>query len=298
MVMGDISIDQFRVLVAVVEQGSFSAAARSLDRAQSAVTYAIQKLEEQVGLVLFDRAGYRPELTDAGRALLPGAHRILEEIAAFRALAEGMSGGLEAQLSIVVEAMFPMSRLVEALHDLQLRFPSVETRIQIESLSAARDVVLDGRADIGLVLHADSASDSLQAAPAAEIELVVVAAPGHPLAQIEGPLSLDQLREHLQLVFSDRSTRGRMPDLGVISARTWRLADLGAKHSMLLAGLGWGSMPMHIVRDDLANGRLVRLTPAIWDGHAGMPTLPVVAVHRRDKGLGVAGRWLFERLSR
>ncbi len=295
--MTDVSIDQLRVFLTVVETGSFSAAARRLARAQSAITYAIQKLEDQAGLSLFDRSAYRPQLNEAGRALLPCVQNILGGVDSFHAVAAGLTSGLEAELSIVVEAMFPMSRLVEALHELQKRYPSVQTRLQVESLGAARDAVLDGRADIGLIIPSEGSTDALVLKPVAEIELVVVAAPQHPLATLAGPLSLDDVKEHLQLVFSDRSTRGRWPDRGVLATRTWRLADLGAKHSMLLAGLGWGSMPVHIVADDLANGRLVQLRPAIWDGFSRLPRLPVVATRRRDRVLGIGGRWLFERLA-
>lgn len=297
MGMTDFSIDQLRVFLTVVETGSFSAAARRLDRAQSAITYAIQKLEEQAGLDLFDRSAYRPQLNEAGRALLPCVQNILSGVDSFRSVAAGLKSGLEAELSIVVEAMFPMSRLVAALHELQKLYPSVQTRLQVESLGAARDAVLDGRADIGLIIPSEGSIDALFLKPVAEIELVVVAAPQHALAQRSGSLALEDLQEHLQLVFSDRSTRGRWPDRGVIGLRTWRLADLGAKHSMLLAGLGWGSMPLHIVADDLANGRLVRLHPAIWDGFSRLPRLPVVATRRRDRVLGIGGSWLFDRLA-
>ncbi|WP_374572942.1 LysR family transcriptional regulator [Phenylobacterium sp.] len=295
--MDDLSLDQLRVFVAVAEEGSFSAAARAQGRAQSAVTYAIQRLEAQAGVALFDRTAYRPVLTEAGRALLPRACQILEAVGAFRAQAQGMTAGLEAQLSLVVEAMFPMSRLVAALSDLQARFPSVQTRVQVESLGATRDAVLDGRADIGLILSTDADVAGLRLAPVTQIELVAVAAPTHPLAAERQPLAPEVLREHLQLVLSDRSVRGDDPDRGVIGRRTWRLGDLGAKHAMLLAGLGWGSLPAHMIEDDLASGRLVRLAPAMWDGSTRLPRVPVVVAHAADRTLGTAGRWLFERLS-
>jgi DNA-binding transcriptional LysR family regulator len=193
--------------------------------------------------------------------------------------------------------MFPMSRLVALLREMQTQFPSVQTRVQVESLGATRDAVLDERADIGLIIASDAEADLLRVAPVTEIELVAVASPDHPLASLPGALEITDLRDHLQLVLSDRSTRDRGPDRGVVALRTWRLGDLGAKHAMLLAGLGWGSMPLHMVQDDLDARRLVRLVPARWDGAAGLPKLPVVAAHRRDRSLGVAGRWFFERLT-
>src|SRR3954471_1301983 len=111
MIMETPTLAQLEVFLAVVEAGSFSAAARALGRAQSAVTYSIQRLEEEAGVELFDRSAYRPTLTEAGQALAPRAQRIVEDVAAFRSQAKGMAGGLEPEISLVVEAMFPMCLL-------------------------------------------------------------------------------------------------------------------------------------------------------------------------------------------
>src|SRR5690349_6356906 len=115
MIGDGLTLDQLQVFLTVAETGSFSAAARALNRAQSAITYAVQKLEAQTGAVLFDRADYRPTLTDAGRALLPRARRIADEVGQFKLQARGVAGGLEAELPIVVDSMFPMDCFIEAL---------------------------------------------------------------------------------------------------------------------------------------------------------------------------------------
>lgn len=234
--MDALSLDQFRVFAAVVDAGSFSAAARKLNRAQSAVTYTVQKLEEQVGAELFDRSGYRPALSEAGRALLPRVRRILEEVAGFALHAHGIAGGLEPELSLVVESMFPMGRLTDALTDFQAQFPSVQTRLYVETLGAAVQAVLDGAVDLGVVTVFASELPELQRRPAGDFELTPVAAPGHPLALSAGVLDEDALRDHIQLVLTDRSALTAGRDYGVAALRTWRIADLGAKHAMLLAG--------------------------------------------------------------
>jgi DNA-binding transcriptional LysR family regulator len=297
MIMDAPSLSQLEVFLAVVEAGSFSAAARALGRAQSAVTYSIQKLEEDAGVELFDRSAYRPTLSEAGQVLLPRAQRIVEDVAAFRSQAKGMADGLEPEISLVVEAMFPMCLLLRALTDFQAKFPTVETRVRVETMGAAVEALLDGHADIGLVVNFADRMEELVGSQVTEVELVAVASPTHPLAGMNGPLDDDALSEHLQLVLTDRSdlTRGR--DKGVVGLRTWRLADLGAKHAMLLAGLGWGSMPRHMVAEDLATGRLVDLRALRWDGRNRMPRLPVMAVRRKAATLGPAGAWLLARLS-
>lgn len=295
--MDGLSLDQLLVFATVVEQGSFSAAARKLNRAQSAITYAIQKLEEQTGSDLFDRSAYRPTLSDAGRALLPRAQRILEEVGEFRAQARGIAGGLEPELAMVIDAMYPMPRLVCAMADFQTRFPSVQTRIFVESLGATSQNLLGGQSDIGVLAAFASDTEELVRIPAGEVDLIAVAAPHHPLAQAPQPIPPDLLREQVQLVLTDRSSLTSGRDHGVIATRTWRIADLGAKHAMLRAGLGWGSMPRHMVEDDLAAGRLVLLYPGQWDGSERMPRLDMVAAHRKDHILGPAGRWMLERLA-
>lgn len=289
-----ITLDQMAVFAAVADEGSFSAAARRLGRAQSAITYAVQRLEDQIGVPLFDREAYRPALTPAGKGLLPRARRILQEVADFRLQARGMADGLEAEVAIAVDAMFPMADLWEVLRDFQVHFPTVQTRIAVETLGGTVQALLDGSADIAVANYLAAQFPELRNTPLAEIELIPVAAPSHPLALLEGPLTADQLRDHVQLVLTDRSplTEGR--DHGVVAARTWRLGDLGAKHAMLLAGLGWGSMPGHMVADDLAEGRLAPLHMA---DASGWHRLPIVAAVKAERPLGPAGRWMAERLT-
>ncbi len=294
--MNAVTIDQLRVFRQVAEAGSFSAAARAMHRAQSAITYAVQRLEEQVGAPLFDRSGYRPVLSDAGRALLPRATRILEELAAFGSQARAIAGGLEPEVSLVVDALFPTGVLVRVLGDFQRRFPPVLLRVYVESLGAAAQAVLDGTADLGVALEFAAAVPELESVPMGEIELVPVAAPSHPLAKLKGRIPMDVLRDQVQLVLTDRSSLTRGKDYTVFSVRTWRLADLGARHEMLRAGLGWGSMPLHMVERDLKSGRLVRLDIRTPDGRKSVPRPAVVLARRKGKVLGPAGEWLAQRL--
>ena len=294
--MKAVTIDQLRVFRQVAEAGSFSAAARAMHRAQSAVTYAVQKLEEQVGTSLFDRSGYRPTLSEAGRALLPRAVRILEELSAFGAQASAIAGGLEPEVSLVVDAMYPTEDLVCVLRDFRAEFPAVALRISVESLGATAQAVLDGAADLAIALDFATAYADLETTPIGEVELVPVAAPGHPLAKVKGRIQPERLRDELQLVLTDRSPLTRGKEYSVFSTKTWRLADLGARHEMLLAGLGWGSMPCHMVDDDIAAGRLVSLDIRRPDGATRLPRPGIVLARRKDKVLGPAGAWLARHL--
>jgi DNA-binding transcriptional LysR family regulator len=291
-----LTLDQIQVFLAVAEQGSFSAASRSLGRAQSAITYAVQRLEEQIGTALFDRSGYRAVLTEAGTALLPRAARIAQEVSAFRAQAHGLTEGLEPELTLVVDAMFPTPVLVAVLTDFRERYPSVPTRIYVESLGAATDLVVDGTCTIGLLLSIAAGDSSLRLRPLSRVRMMAVVAPQHPLAKVPGLIATDDLQQHVQLVLTDRSGRTGSTDHGVLSSRTWRLGDLGAKHALLLGGLGWGGMPMHMVAGDIAAGRLRIILPEQWAGNDGGVPLQIALAHRADRTAGPAGRWLVGRL--
>ena len=289
-VMDGLTLDQVQVFLTVVEQGSFSGAARSLGRAQSAVTHAIQRLEAQLGVDLFDRDSYRPSLTEAGRTLLPRARRLVDEAASLRAQARSVAGGLEGELTLAVEALFPMLPIVEALHEFSGRYPSVTPRLYVEALGAATQLVLNGTCVLGLLPDFFSESDNLVRRPLLSVELVPVVAPDHALARFGGAITPELLRDHVQLVLTDRSGLTGNRDYGVLGSRTWRLGDLGAKHAMLRAGLGWGNMPRHIVEDDLASGklRLIRLGPTA--------KLPMSVIWRSLHPPGPAAAWLVSRL--
>ncbi len=258
------------------------------------MTYGIQKLEAQIGLPLFDRTAYRPALTEAGRTLLLRARRIAEETNAFRDAARSLASGLEAELTIVLDSMFPMPLVVEMLRAFTTKFPTVPPRIYVQPLGAAAELVLDGTCVIGLLplIFCDIAL--LKRFPLLTINLIPVAAPHHPLAKLDGPIETHVLHEHVQLVLTDRSAQTAGRDYGVLSGRTWRLADLGAKQSMLLAGLGWGNMPAHLVADDIAQGRLKIIRPREFDARTAQ--LVMCGTYLADHRLGPAGQWLIKHM--
>jgi DNA-binding transcriptional LysR family regulator len=123
---------------------------------------------------------------------------------------------------------------------------------------------------------------------------VFVASPTHPLASLKGPIPARVVAQHRQLVLTDRSELSQGKEFGVLSPNTWRLADLGAKHAFLRAGLGWGGMPVGVVETDLANRSLVKIR--IEDVPEGTLVMPMSAGFRTDTPPGPAGRWLIERL--
>jgi DNA-binding transcriptional LysR family regulator len=288
------SMDQLRTFIAAAEEGSFSAAGRKLRRAQSVVSQTLANLEQQVGFALFDRSGRYPRLTEQGRALLDSARAAARSMDGFKAKARTLAEGLEAELSVAVDVMFPIARLTEAVRAFHHEFPGTPLRLDVEALGAVVQPLLERRCRLAVVgsypdVPAECLTDFLF-----EVPLVVVAAAGHPLAAMPAPIARSEAARHVQLILTDRSrlTEGRQ--FGVVNQQGWRLADLGAKHAFLRAGLGWGGMPRHMVEDELANGALVELaleaSPVL-----GM-AFSMYACWRKDAPPGPAGRRFIELL--
>lgn len=288
-----VSLDHLRTFVAAVDGGSFSAAGRTLGRAQSVVSQSIANLEGQLGVTLFERRGRYPVLTPQGSGLLDDARRIVVEADRLKAKARSLSEGLEAELAIVIDVMFPQPRLTEALVDFKKRFPSTPLRLHVEALGAVAQLVLDGGCSLGVTGTLPFPPPGLATERLASEEMVTVVAPGSGLARVDGPVALATVRSETQLVLTDRSPLTAGTDYGVQAASVWRLADLGAKHAFLLAGLGWGHMPLWLVADDIARGRLVRLE---LEGPA-TGIMPFQAIYKSDVLPVPAGRWLMERLA-
>ena len=284
-----ISLDQLRTFVTAVEEGSFSAAARKLRRVQSVVSHTVSNLEEQIGVALFDRSDRYPRLTPQGQALLADARTIIAGVDGFKARAKGMAAGLEAELSVVVDVMFPIDFIANAAQQFRLTYPNTPLRLYVEALGAAFAPVLDGRCGLGVVGPLPINPSSLAREPLGNIKLVMVVAHNHPLASFEGMIPRQELAKHVQLVLTDRSDLSAGRELGVFSPLTWRLADLFAKHAFLVQGLGWGGMPAHTVEEDVAHGRLKVLS--IEDVPADGLPLPMSVVYPSASPPGPAGRW-------
>src|SRR6476660_1021819 len=222
------TLDQLQVFLTVVDVGSFAGAARKLGRATSVISYSIANLEAQLGVLLFDRESTRkPQLTEAGRAVLSEARTITNGINELRAKVRGLLQGLESEIHLVLDVMLPAARVVDALRAFRGEFPTVSLRLYIEALGAVRQMVLDRIATIGVCGPLDVEIAGLERVGVGSVELIPVAAPDHPLA-LAGRNAPGAGRDHIQLVLTDRSPLTQGQDHGVIGTQTWRLADLGS----------------------------------------------------------------------
>ena len=283
-----LTVDQLRTFIAAAEEGSFSAAGRKLRRAQSVVSQTLANLELQLGVKLFDRSSRYPRLTEQGRALLQDARGVADGMDSFKARARTMREGLEAELSVVIDVMYPMAALTQAVGSFRANYPNTRMRLYVEALGAAIQPVLDGRCRIGVVGTLPIIPEAVQSEPLLDVAFVTVVAPTHPLAALRGVAPKSEVIKHVQLVLTDRTSLSEGRNFGVLSPRTWRLADLGSKHAFLRAGFGWGQMPVPMVEKDIHDGTLVKIR--IEGLRPRAQFLPMHAVYRKDAPPGPAGR--------
>jgi DNA-binding transcriptional LysR family regulator len=289
-----VSTDHLRTFIAAADEGSFSAAGRKLRRAQSVVSQTLAGLEHQLGVTLFDRSRRYPQLTEEGIALLGEARMVIGGMDAFKAKARAIAEGLEPELSVAVDVMYPMASLTAAVGAFREAFPHTPLRLYVEALGAVAQPVMDGVCQLGIIGSMPSAPDALEMEKLRDVPMIVVAAPSYPLAALRRVIRLRELKQHVQLILTDRSTLTEGRSFSVFSTQTWRLADLGAKHAFLRAGFGWGIMPLAMVKADLASGALVEIRLEMFQ--PTMPLMPMSAVYRKAAPPGPAGRWFLERL--
>ena len=289
-----LSMDQLRTFIAAADEGSFSAAGRKLRRAQSVVSQTLANLEAQIDVQLFDRSARYPQLTEQGTALLAEARAVVSSMNGFKAKARTMAEGLEPELSVAVDVMYPMESLTVAVGLFRAAFPHTPLRLYVEALGAVIQPVLQGTCRLGIIGSMPVVPDAVEAEKLLDVPMVTVTGNTHPLARRKGLIRMRELEDHVQLVLTDRTSLSDGKTYGVFSPSTWRLADLGAKHAFLRAGFGWGHMPQAMVRHDLDTGALVQIQ--IENFQPRTPPIAMFAAYRKDAPPGPAGRWFLEQL--
>lgn len=285
-----LTLDQLRVLIAIAELGSFSAAARRLQRVQSAISQSVRTLEATLAIRIFDRAGKYPVLTPAGAALVEDARKLLREAEALKARARGMAEGLEPELALAVDPLFPTAVLMLALKEIEREFPRLPIRLVTAGLGVPERHLRNGAVALAIYSLETTGAEDLTATFLVDIDMIPVVAADHPLARLSGPVGRDELSQHVQLVLSDLGSTGWKR--GVVSPRTWRFADVHVRIEFLLAGFGWCNMPLHLIAPALADGRLVTLEVREQSGFR----LPLHAVHVSGQAPGPGARAMIQSL--
>jgi DNA-binding transcriptional LysR family regulator len=258
------TLEALEVLEAIDRRGSFAAAAIELDRVPSAITYTVRRLEDALDVLLFDRKGRRARFTPAGRELLERGRVLLAGAAELEQRVQRVATGWESELRIAVDSIVPLARVWPLLGrfyaECQAR-DAAHTRLRIsqEVLGGAWDALAEGRVDLVLGASGDPPpGGGYRSRLMAEVPMVFVVAPRHPLAGAPEPLPESAILPHRAVVAADSSRRLPPRTVGLLTGQdTLTVPDLRAKLAAQVAGLGCGAMPWYLAADDVAAGRLV-----------------------------------------
>lgn len=285
------NLEQLRLFIAVAEQRSFSAVARRQKRAQSAISSAIALLEEDLGVILFERSSGRPpQLTEAGRALLAEAQAVLRQCEQLDGHALSLARGNEARLRLALEESMPYQPILPTFEGLAGEFPELEVQISSSARGEVANKLVARRADIGLLFHDERIPDELERQHLGSVEMVTICSREHPLAGLK-TVEQRQLGEHRQLLINPLGQEA--PGANAISPKTWRADSFYAMAELATRGLGWAWLPLNIVQYPAYREHLHILQTA-WVP----PPLVVELVWRRDEQPGPAARWLAASLAR
>jgi DNA-binding transcriptional LysR family regulator len=251
-----IDIDSFNVLQVLVEEGSFAKASERLHKAQSAVSYQVKKLEQHLGVTLFNRDKYRAELTSEGKIILIEGQRLLEQLANIEHLASRFSQGWEPKLELVIDGSLPMEPIMTALKRMSEHNVPTKIQLNMEFLGGVQHRFERDKADLMLVKDYRS-GPYYDAKPLPSITSVLVVANSHPLA-LAKEVSLSQLQQHVELTIEDSSpSRLGRDELQFGGDKVFYLSGFIMKKNALLKGLGFGWMPDFLIGEELAAGELV-----------------------------------------
>ncbi|MTH35282.1 LysR family transcriptional regulator [Paracoccus limosus] len=286
-----VSIEQLAAFAAAAEHGSFSAAGRALGKAQSAISTQIANLEIDLGLELFDRSGRNPVLTVAGVRLLPEARLILDRRQHLIGVAAGLESHVEHRLAVAFDELYPEPAVGELFADFARDFPHVELELLFPTMEDTSRLVLDGKADLGVMWRQEQLPPELGFLTLGWVPLRLVCGRDHPLA--EGPVGWEDLKRFRQIMVSGR-TEGPEKQRLRVAAEVWWVESHWVILQMLRQGLGWALIPNHIMRESPVAPELAM--PKLSFDRGNHPVALEMVWHKQ-RPCGPAARWLRERLA-
>lgn len=248
-----ITLEQWRAFQAVVDHGGYAQAAEALSKSQSTLSYAVRKLEDLLGVKVLEVEGRKARLTQAGEVLLRRSRQLLDSALQLERVASSLGQGVEPVIHVAVEVIFPYDELLCLLATFSERFP--ETRVELAEvvLSGGHDLMLEGKVDL---LVSSLVPPGFVGEPLLQVPFTCVAHPDHPLHQLGRELTLEDLRQHRQIVTRDSGVQRRFSASWLEAEQRWTVSNLSTSIRALAQGLGFAWVPLRHIQAELAQGRL------------------------------------------
>lgn len=254
-----LSLDALQIMDAIARRGSFSGAGKELFRVPSTISYTVSKLEEDLGVQLFQRLGPKVTLTPAGQELLREGRYLLKAAGDLESRVRRVASGWETELALGMDSMLAPIALQEDIDAFYAVASQTRLRIIRESLSGTWEALLERRADLLIGAAGDGPSGGgYTAEPLGKVSFVFVVAPRHPLAAVTHPLGKDELSRHRAIAVSDSARQIPVRTVGLLFGQeTLTVPDMQSKYAFQVAGLGFGFLPESYARPAIASGLLV-----------------------------------------
>lgn len=286
------TLEQLIVLNAIVEQGTFRAAADHLNKAQSAISHTVKKLEDEIGFELLSREAYRPALTERGEVFYRHATRVLQRMQQLKSISATLRTDQEAEVALTVTATYPLPPILSLVSEMTARFQATHIKMSRDNMGGSLERLLAGDVQIAISTLDEVPLDRIEALPLRPVMMIPVCHPDFVAARDDRMKSDTEMQTHIQVVVSD-SARATTQSRGILpGGLRWTVSDFATKKEILLASMGWGGLPEHMIQSELDKGTLVPLSIE------GYPPTQVshYAMRRRDVTQGTVAQAIWDSL--
>ncbi len=251
------TLDQLETFLTVANEGSFKAASEVLHRSQPALSVAVKKLEEELGIQLFSREQYRPELTSEGRAFYHRAREFFDQAKGLERYGRQLGLGEEPEISVAVDALCPLDFILKSFESFSELHPDTRFNLSFEILGGAAEKVDEGTVQLAISPRIGLQDKKLKLEHLGSVDMIPVISKNLPPKYAKRTLSTALLKNIPQIIVRETSSRPSFRTYGVLQgARQWSVQDMGTKREIIKAGLGWGRLPDHLAQEDLEKGLL------------------------------------------
>lgn len=285
--------EQLVVLNAIVTEGTFRGAADKLNKSQSAVSHMLKKLENEIDIVLLSREEYRPYLTDKGEVFYRHAMRVMQQMRQLNGVAKNLSAQQEAEVSLVVAATYPVKQLLNIIGSVAINYPTTHIRLSCESMGGPVEKLLNNDADIIIATMDGVPADQVEAIPFDQVTIIPVAHPEFEAAQNTELKTIQEMQVYTQIIMSGTSSSAFEQSRDLLpGGLRWTVSDFETKKEILLAKLGWGGIPTHMIKDELESGKLVPLNiEGFPPRHSNL-----FQIRSRNKEIGIVGQAIWDKI--
>lgn len=283
------TLEQWRMLKAVIDHGGFAQAAAAIYKSQSTINHAVHKLQDQLGTPLLEVRGRKAHLTEAGELLLRRATRLLEQAEAIEDIAEGLGQGQEAEVRLTVDEIFPHDCLAQVLDDFSQAYPNTRVQLMETVLSGGPEKLMEGNTDL---LICGTIPPGFLGQEILRVDFMPLSHPEHPLQHKPDALTLEDLESHRQIVVRD-SARASSEDAGWLGAeQRWTVGHITSSIDMIRRGMGFAWLPLSRCQHAIDKGEL-RPLPM---GQDARRNVQLYLIHAELDRAGPATRYLADRL--